>query len=216
MKKVSRKNNHYQGAKQYKNLDEKFLIEFRQLVRTIPTTVFLQQDDINLSINNALIQFIKGVKRKEIDTSDYKNYKGYMYIILSNEVKKMNVTLNLTRKAKDNKNDYIAESDTSFYGNDDEIEWFDYLEAIRDILTDEEYYVATELINGFEQQEIKKDFDNSKFKVSRIVERIRKKIFPHMKPRLAQYETRTQVYNTKRKPYIKPEIDYDYNDYYAD
>lgn len=216
MKKVSRKNNHYQGAKQYKSMDEKFLIEMRQLVRTIPTTVFLTDDDINLSINNTLIQFLKGIERKAIDTSDYKNYKGYMYIILSNEVKKMNVTRNLTRKAKDNKNEYIEDTNTSFYGNDDSIQEFDYLQAIRNILTDEEYYVASELINGFEQQEIKKDFDNSKFKVSRIVERIRKKIFPNMKPRLAQYETRTQTYNTKRKPYIKPEIDYDYNDYYAD
>jgi len=214
MKKVSRKNNHYQGAKQYKSMDEKFLIEMRQLVRTIPTTVFLEQDDINLSINNAFIQFLKGIERKTIDVSEYANYKGYMYIILSNEVKKMNLTRNLTRKAKDNKNDYILESDTSFYGSDDEIEWFDYLQAIRNILTDEEYYVASELINGFEQQEIKKDFDNSKFKVSRIVERIRKKIFPNMKPRLAQFETRTQVYNTKRKPYIKPEIDYDLPDFY--
>lgn len=215
MKKVSTKK-HYQGAKQYKNLDEKFLIEFRQLVRTIPTTVFLEQDAITYAINNALIQFIKGVKRKEIDTSDYKNYKGYMYIILSNEVKKMNVMFNLTRKAKDNKNDYIAESDTSFYNSDDQEQMLDYLQAIRDVLSDEEYYVATELINGFEQQEIKKDFGNSKFKVAKIVERIRKKIFPHMKFRMAQYETRTQVHNTKREAYIKPTIDYDYNDYYAD
>jgi hypothetical protein len=91
----------------------------------------------------------------------------------------------------------------------------DYLQAIRDVLSDEEYYVATELINGFEQQEIKKDFGNSKFKVAKIVERIRKKIFPHMKFRMAQYETRTQVYNTKRQPYIKPEIDYEYDDFYA-
>lgn len=215
MKKVSKKKQ-YQGAKIYKSIEEKFLIEMRQLVRTIPTTVFLEQDEITYAINNALIQFLKGVERKGIDTSEYKNYKNYQFIILSNEVKKLNVMVNLTRKAKDNKNDYIAESDTSFYGSDDEIENFDYLQAIRDILTDEEYYVATELINGFEQQEVKKDFDNSKFKVSRIVERIRKKIFPHMKPRMRQYETRSDVHNTKRIAYEKPEIDYDYNDYYAD
>jgi hypothetical protein len=216
MKKVSRKNNHYQGAKIYKSIDEKFLIEMRQLVRTIQATAFLDDDEITYAINNALIQFIKGVKRKGIDTSEYNNYKGYMYIILSNEVKKLNVMVNLTRKAKDNKNDYIAESDTSFYGSDDEIETYDYMQAIRDILSDEEYYVATELIYGFDQKQIKKDFDNSKFKVGKIVERIRKKIFPHMKFRMRQFETRSDVHNTKRQPYIKPEINYDLPDFYAE
>jgi hypothetical protein len=122
--------------------------------------------------------------------------------------------VNLTRKAKDNKNDYIAESDTSFYGSDDEIETYDYMQAIRDILSDEEYYVATELIYGFDQKQIKKDFDNSKFKVGKIVERIRKKIFPHMKFRMRQFETRSDVHNTKRQPYIKPEINYDLPDFY--
>jgi hypothetical protein len=213
MKKVSK---HYQGAKRYKNLDEKFLIEFRQLLRTIPTTVFLEEDDIKFAINNAFIQFIKGVERKSVDVTKFENYKGYMYIILSNEVKKMNVTRNLTQKAKNHKNEYIEDTNTSFYNSDDQEQMIDYLQAIKDVLTDEEYYVCTELINGYEQQEIKKDFGNSKFKVAKIVERIRKKIFPNMKFRMAQYETRTQVHNTKREAYIKPEIEYDLPDFYAD
>lgn len=215
MKKVSQKKQ-YQGAKIYKSMEEKFLVEMRFLVRTIPTITYLNDDDITYAIHNSLIQLIKGIERKGIDTSDYNNYKGYMYIILSNELKKANVMFNLTQKAKNHKNDYISENDTSFYGSNDEIEEYDYMQAIRDLLTDEEYYVATELINGYDQNDIKKDYGNSKFRVAKIVERIRKKIFPNMKFRMKQYETRSDVHNTKRIAYVKPKIDYDYNDFYAE
>jgi hypothetical protein len=213
MKKVSRKNNHYQGAKLYSSLEEKFLIEFRYLITTIKNYHFLDKDDVETAISNAMVYFIKGCKRKGIDTSDYNNYKNYQYIIISNEVKKANVSRMSQKKTARREHISIDEIDI---GDDNTQEMFEYLEAIRDMLTDEEYYVCTELINGYEQKDVMKDFDNSKFKVSKIVERIRKKIFPNMKLMVKKYETRKEAHNTKRQGYVKPEIDYEYNDYYAD
>jgi hypothetical protein len=214
MKKVSRKNNHYEGAKQYTSLHHKFLIEFRYLITTIPNYHYLDKDDVETAISNAMVYFIRGCERKKIDTSNYKNYKNYQFIIMKNEVKKANVSrMNNTKTAR---REHSSIDEIDVFRDDYNQEMFEQLQRIKCQLTEKEFDIVTKLIQGYEQQEIAKVYNHAPAYMLKLVNKIRAKVFPNFKMGIRKYETRYQVHNTKRQPYIKPTIDYDYNDYYAD
>lgn len=215
MKKEKVLKKQYQGAKIYNNLNEKFLIELRHLAPTIANWWFLDEYEQNVTLHNALIQFTKGVKRKEIDTSEYKNYKGYQYIILTNEIKKANVFYHLTRKAKDNKNESIEELDTSSYSNCDQQEINEYKQQIS-LLSPFHQQIVQFLIDGYNLREISKLLDITSFYTEKAVKSIRKKIFPDMKMRNFQYQTRAEFHKKRQTPNPSTKyIDYEYDDFYA-
>jgi DNA-binding CsgD family transcriptional regulator len=214
MKKVSQKKKQYQGAKIYTSLHHKFLIEFRYLISTIPNYHFLNKDDVETAITNAMVYFTKGVERKGIDTSKFENYKNYQFIIIKNEVKKANVSrMNNTKTAR---REHLTLDEVDVFRDDYNQQMFEQLQRIKSQLTEKEYNIVTLMIEGYEQQQIAKLYNHAPAYMLRLINKIRAKVFPNFKIGVRKYETRYDVHNTKRKAYVKPEIDYDLPDYYAD
>lgn len=216
MKKVSENKKQYEGAKVYTSLHHKFEIEIRHIIRTIPNYYHLDKFEVETAINNALLYFIRGCKRKGIDTSEFKNYKDYQFIIIKNEVKKANVSrMNVTNSNRlaNFKLEEVEEVDVN--KDDYNQELFEQIQGLTSLLTPKELKLVNLLIEGYSQKEIAKITNYHPCYVSRLIIKLRKKIFPNLKP-IHKYQTITDAWNTKRIAYEKPIVEYDLPDFYAE
>lgn len=206
MKKIKEKK-HYEGAQVYNNLPHKFLIELRHLSASIPQLYYLNNEQRDMAINDALVQFIKGVKRKNIDTSEYKNYKNYQYIILKNAIKAANVKYNLTKKSQVTQN---VDTEIDIICDEDNFE----IKQLIQQLNEEEKNVTNKLIEGYSTTEIAEQKGWGKYDLNKFMKNLRSKLFPNFKVGVKKYDTRNYNRQTKVIKYVKPHIDYNLPDFY--
>jgi hypothetical protein len=199
----------YNGAQVYNNLPHKFLVEMRHLAPTIPELYYLNDEQRDMAINDAVVQFNQAVIKKNIDTSDYQNYKNYQYIVLKNSIKRINIRVNLTKKSQITEN---VDVELDVMIDEDNFE----IKQLIQQLNDEEKNIINKLIQGYIWPEIAKEKGWDRNQLTKYMKKLRKKLFPNFKVGVKKYDTRNYTHKTKVVKYVKPEIDYNYNDFYAD
>lgn len=213
--KVSQKIKYNGATKWGYDINNKYLIEIRHIARTIPAYYYLTQDEIESMVSDALISFLKSAKEKQIDLTDYHKYKNWQFIIVKNEILGI-LTANNTKKRLPKRNQVeLNPNEQSYTTEEDEFNYLvkqDYLNK----LTEQEIQIVELLMQGYIHTEVAHKLGLSKLTIWQKVQKIKRKLFPNFKPGIRKYETRKDVWNTKRQPYVKPIIDYDYNDFYAE
>lgn len=194
----------YQGEKKYNNLNEKFYFEIKFFSKMVKQSRYLTADEIDACVNDAYISFTQAIKRKNIDTSNFNNYKGYMYITIRNKIYAEN------NKKKDDRNFVDEEIDISYDNHYDN--QMDIITRINS-LTQFEKQIFDHMVNKTKYNDIGKELNILRDNVGKIAAYIKKRIFPDYKGTVDAFSKKKR--NGEYQPITKY-IDYEYNDFYGE
>jgi DNA-directed RNA polymerase specialized sigma24 family protein len=195
----------YNGETNYSDIKDKLLKEISYLIKTIKGINYLTAEEKNDAITDIFINFFNAIERKNLDISNYDNYKNYLYLCVRNRIYTINAKKTESKKLTNEFFDFPQNDNFEF-----KIELAEKINTF----TPEEKIIYDKLLQEKTYPIIAKELNSNKNRIFKIVGRIRKKLFPDFKGKIDKYSRKKN--SGSHRANVKLIYDEEYNDFYAE